>query len=104
VTTDFDAAIEGADVVMALRLQNERQEAGLIPSLRDYIRGYQLNEARLERAQPGALVMHPGPKNEGVEVSPAVAARHESVIEEQVSNGVAVRMALLYLMAGAKIR
>jgi aspartate carbamoyltransferase catalytic subunit len=104
VTTDFDAAIEGADVVMALRLQKERQEAGLIPSLRDYIRGYQLNRRRLERARPGALVMHPGPKNEGVEVSPEVAAGHASVIEEQVANGVAVRMALLYLMAGARVR
>jgi aspartate carbamoyltransferase catalytic subunit len=104
VTTDFDAAIEGADVVMALRLQKERQETGLIPSLRDYIRGYQLTARRLAKAQPGALVMHPGPKNEGIEVAPEVAAGHESVIEEQVANGVAVRMALLYLMAGVHVR
>ena len=99
-TTDFDAAIEGADVVMALRIQKERQAAGLIPSLRDYIRGYQLNEARLAKARPGALVMHPGPKNEGIEVSPSVASGAASVIEQQVANGVAVRMAILYLMAG----
>lgn len=104
VTTDFESAIEGADVVMALRLQKERQESGLIPSLRDYIRGYQLNSRRLARARPGALVMHPGPKNEGIEVAPDVAAGHESVIEEQVSNGVAVRMALLYLMSGGTNR
>jgi aspartate carbamoyltransferase catalytic subunit len=102
VTTDFDSAIAGADAVMALRLQKERQETGLIPSLRDYIRGYQLNERRLALANPGALVMHPGPKNEGIEVAPAVAAGIDSVIEEQVANGVAVRMALLYLMAGAR--
>ncbi|MCA9830535.1 MAG: aspartate carbamoyltransferase catalytic subunit [Dehalococcoidia bacterium] len=99
-TTDFDAAIEGADVVMALRIQKERQATGLIPSLRDYIRGYQLNETRLARAKPGALVMHPGPKNEGIEVAPSVAAGAASVIDEQVANGVAVRMAVLYLMAG----
>lgn len=99
-TTDFDAAIDGADVVMALRMQKERQATGLIPSLRDYIRGYQLNEARLARARDGVLVMHPGPKNEGIEVAPSVAAGAASVIEEQVSNGVAVRMAILYLMAG----
>jgi aspartate carbamoyltransferase catalytic subunit len=104
VTADFESALEGADAVMALRLQKERQDTGLIPSLRDYIRGYQLNARRLALAKPGALVMHPGPKNEGVEVAPEVAAGHDSVIEEQVANGVAVRMALLYLMAGARVR
>jgi len=102
VTTDFDRAIAGADVVMALRMQKERQEAGLVPSLREYIRGYQLNPARLARAQAGALVMHPGPMNEGVEIHPEVAHGIRSVIEEQVANGVAVRMALLYLMATAR--
>lgn len=102
VTSNFDAAIEGADVVMALRIQRERQQAGLIPSLRDYVRGYQLNADRLARAKPGALVMHPGPRNEGIEIAPDVAASLSSVIEEQVSNGVAVRMAILYLMATAR--
>ncbi|GAB4328196.1 MAG: aspartate carbamoyltransferase catalytic subunit [Dehalococcoidia bacterium] len=102
VTTDFDAALDGADVVMALRIQRERQQAGLIPSIRDYIRGYQLNAARLARANPGALVMHPGPRNEGIEIAPDVAASLGSVIEEQVSNGVAVRMAILYLIATAR--
>lgn len=102
VTPDFDRAVEGADVVMALRIQKERQASGLIPSLREYINGYQVNAKRLARAAPGALVMHPGPMNEGVEVSAEVAHGAASVIEEQVSNGVAVRMAVLYLMATAR--
>lgn len=102
VTTDFDRAIEGADVVMALRMQKERQEKGLIPSLREYIAGYQLNARRLALASPGALVMHPGPMNEGIEIAPDVAHGLASVIEEQVANGVAVRMAILYLMATAR--
>jgi aspartate carbamoyltransferase catalytic subunit len=99
VDTNLDRAIEGADVVMALRLQLERQQAGLLPSLREYVRLYQVNEERLARAKPSVLVMHPGPINEGIEVSPAVAHGARSVIEEQVTNGVAVRMALLYLLA-----
>lgn len=99
VTHALDTALDGADVVMALRIQKERQQGGLIPSLRDYIRGYQLNAARLTRAKPGALVMHPGPMNEGIEIAPDVAKSVASVIEEQVANGVSVRMAILYLMA-----
>jgi aspartate carbamoyltransferase catalytic subunit len=99
VTTDLDAAIEGADVVMALRMQKERQQRGLIPSLREYIARYQVNAARLRKAKPGALLMHPGPMNEGIELSPEVAHGAQSLIEEQVANGVAVRMALLYLIA-----
>jgi len=99
VTSRFDEAIEGADIVMALRMQKERQEKGLIPSLREYINGYQVNARRLARATPGALVMHPGPMNEGIEIAPEVAHGLSSVIEEQVANGVSVRMAILYLMA-----
>jgi aspartate carbamoyltransferase catalytic subunit len=102
VTTDFDAAISGADIVMALRMQKERQQSGLIPSLRDYISGYQLNARRLQTAAPGALVMHPGPMNEGVEIAPEIAHGVSSVIEEQVTNGVAVRMAVLYLLVTAR--
>jgi len=102
VETDLDRAVEGADVVMALRLQLERMTAGLLPSLREYARLYQVNEERLARARPGALVMHPGPMNEGVEISPAVARSLQSTIEEQVTNGVAVRMAVLYLLARGK--
>ena len=100
VEHNLDRALEGADVVMALRLQMERQQQGLLPSLREYIRLYQLNEERLARAKPNALVLHPGPMNEGVEIAPEVAHGAQSVIEEQVTNGVAVRMALLYLLAG----
>ena len=102
VETNLDRAIEGAEVVMALRLQQERMQGGLLPSLREYATLYQLNEERLALARPGALVMHPGPMNEGVEISPAVARSLQSVIEEQVTNGVAVRMAVLYLLARGK--
>lgn len=98
--TDLDGAIVGADVVMALRLQLERQRSGLMPSVREYIQRYQLTSSRLAKARPGALVMHPGPMNEGVEISHEVAYSAQSVIESQVANGVAVRMALLYLLAG----
>ncbi len=99
VATDLDEAIEDADVVMALRLQKERQRHGLIPSLREYISRYQVNPARLRKAKPDALLMHPGPVNEGIELSPEVAHGAQSLIEAQVANGVAVRMALLYLIA-----
>jgi aspartate carbamoyltransferase catalytic subunit len=96
----LEPAIEGADVVMALRIQKERQEAGLLPSLREYTRRYGLTAARVQLAAPHCLVMHPGPMNEGVEIMPDVAVSAQSVIEEQVTNGVAVRMALLYRLAG----
>ncbi|GBD11197.1 Aspartate carbamoyltransferase [bacterium HR23] len=104
VETDLDKALEGADAVMALRLQKERMQTGLIPSLREYIALWQVNEHRLTRARPGALVLHPGPMNEGVEISPGVAHGASSVIQEQVTNGVAVRMALLYLLCTAQER
>ena len=99
VETRVEKALEGADVVMALRLQQERQSAGHLPSLREYSRTYGINSRRLELAKPDALVMHPGPMNEGVEIDPDVAHGVQSVIEEQVTNGVAVRMALLYGLA-----
>ncbi len=100
VTTNLVEALTDADVVMALRLQRERQVAGLLPSIREYISRYQVNAAQLRHAQPNVLVMHPGPMNEGVEISPDVAHGPLSVIEEQVTNGVAIRMALLYLLRG----
>ena len=99
-TYRLDEALDGADVVMLLRMQLERQTGGLFPSLREYVRTYALTEERLARARPGALVMHPGPMNEGVEIDPRVARGAQSVIEAQVTNGVAVRMALLYLLSG----
>jgi aspartate carbamoyltransferase catalytic subunit len=102
IETDARRALAGADAVMALRLQKERQQAGLLPSLREYTRTYGLTMERLALARPGALVMHPGPMNEGVEIEPAVAAGTQSLIEEQVENGVAVRMAALALLAGVE--
>jgi aspartate carbamoyltransferase catalytic subunit len=96
---NVERALEGADVVMALRIQLERQTGGLLPSLREYIQLYQLTTERVALARPGCLVMHPGPMNEGVEIAPEVAHGAQSVIEDQVANGVAVRMALLYLLA-----
>ena len=100
VTTSVDEALRDAEVVMALRIQRERMAAGLLPSLREYAARYGLTRERLAIAKPGALVMHPGPMNEGVEIAPDVAAGPQSVITDQVTNGVAVRMALLYLLAG----
>ena len=96
VQPDLDEAIRGADVVMALRLQNERQNGGYLPSLREYIRRWQITKDRLSRASKDVLVMHPGPMNEGIEISTEVAHGGRSLIEEQVTNGVALRMALLY--------
>lgn len=103
LSCDLDRTVEGADVVMALRLQMERMQAGLLPSTREYVRMFQLNSARMSRAKPEALVMHPGPMNEGIEIAPDVAHGDQSVVEEQVSNGVAIRMALLYLLIGPNV-
>ncbi len=94
-----EPAIEGADVVMMLRIQRERQGTDLFPNGHEYHRFFGLDEDRLRLAKPGALVMHPGPMNRGVEISPDVADGAQSVILEQVENGVAVRMAVLYLVA-----
>ena len=102
ISFDLDRCIQRADVVMALRIQRERQESGLLPSLREYVKLYQVSSNRMERAGPGALVMHPGPMNEGVEIAPDVARGTRSVIEDQVTNGVAIRMSLLYLLAGER--
>ena len=98
---NLDAAVEGADVVMALRIQKERLAADGAMNLRDYILAYQVNEERMHRAKPTAMLMHPGPVNEGVEVSHVLAYSDRSLIETQVKNGVAVRMALLYRLVGA---
>jgi len=100
IVTNMDQAIKDADVVMMLRLQLERQQKGLFPSIREYAKYYGLNPQRLSLAKSDALVMHPGPMNRGVEITSEVADGVQSVIEEQVTNGVAVRMALLYLMGG----
>jgi aspartate carbamoyltransferase catalytic subunit len=101
VTTDLRAALADAHAVMALRIQKERQESGLLPSLREYSARYGLTAERLADARPDAVVLHPGPMNEGVEIDPDVATSHRSLITEQVRNGVAVRMAVLQLLAGS---
>jgi aspartate carbamoyltransferase catalytic subunit len=100
VSHSLAEALPNADVVMMLRLQKERQESGLLPTLREYTRVFGMTMERLQLAAPHALVMHPGPMNEGVEIDPEVATCAQSVIEEQVTNGVAIRMALLYMLAG----
>lgn len=92
-------AIVGADVVMGLRIQLERQKKGLFPSVREYHRFFGIDETRLKFAKPDALLMHPGPVNRGVEFSSSVIDGPQSVINEQVTNGVAVRMAVMYLLS-----
>jgi aspartate carbamoyltransferase catalytic subunit len=100
VTTSIDEAVEGADVVMMLRIQQERMYGHFFPSVREYFSLFGLTRARLARAKPDVIVMHPGPMNRGVVFDSEVADGPGSVILEQVSNGVAVRMAVLYLLAG----
>ena len=102
VHTKVEEALKGADVVNVLRLQLERQESSLIPSLREYAMMYCINEKRLNHAKDDVLLMHPGPINRGVEISDDVADSARSAINEQVTNGVAVRMAVLYLLAGGE--
>ncbi|HET9252341.1 MAG TPA: aspartate carbamoyltransferase catalytic subunit [Candidatus Eisenbacteria bacterium] len=99
VARSVDEAIEGADVVNILRIQLERQCAGLYPSLREYARVYGVTAERIRRAKPDVTVMHPGPMNRGVEIAQDVADGEHSVILQQVTNGVAVRMAVLYLLS-----
>jgi aspartate carbamoyltransferase catalytic subunit len=100
VTTSVDEAAEGADVIMLLRIQLERMQGGFFPSLREYFTVFGMTEARVRRAKADVIVMHPGPMNRGVEIASEVADGPYSVILEQVANGVAVRMAVLYLLAG----
>jgi len=102
VSHRLEEAIAHADVIMMLRLQHERMQGGFIPSLREYSRVWGLTLAKLEHCRPDVLIMHPGPVNRGVELAPEVADSAYSVILDQVSNGVAVRMAVLYLLAGSK--
>jgi len=98
----IEEAIEWADVLNILRLQLERMEKGFIPSLREYFRVFGVTQERLDRARRPLVIMHPGPMNRGVEIESRVADGPHSVILDQVTNGVAVRMAVLYLLAGGK--
>ena len=100
VYTDMREGLRDVDVIMMLRLQNERMRGALLPSAQEYYKHYGLTEEKLALARPDAIVMHPGPMNRGVEIASEVADGPYSVILEQVSNGVAVRMAVLYLLAG----
>ena len=100
IETRVEAAIEGADVVMVLRIQRERQSSAFLPSLREYAVHYGLNLKRLAYAAPDAIVLHPGPMNRGIEIASDVADGARSLILDQVANGLAVRMAVLYLLAG----
>lgn len=99
VYTDMNKGLEGADIVMMLRLQLERMHGAFVPSSKEYFRYYGLDREKLERAAPDALVMHPGPMNRGVEISSEVADGAQSLIREQVEMGVAVRMAVLDALA-----
>ncbi|MBW2599197.1 MAG: aspartate carbamoyltransferase catalytic subunit [Deltaproteobacteria bacterium] len=98
----MEDAIKDADVIMMLRMQLERQEKNLFPSLREYANLFSLNRDNIRLAKDDVIVMHPGPVNRGIEISPEIADGPYSVILEQVTNGVAVRMALLYLLSGGK--
>jgi len=98
----IEEAVRDADVIMMLRIQTERQHQNIFPTLREYARYFCLNRRHLDLAREDCLVMHPGPINRGVEISPDIADGPASVILEQVANGVAVRMALLYLLTGGK--
>lgn len=100
VCSSLEQAVCDADVVMTLRIQRERQNDPLLPSLREYSRQFGINTSILALAKPDALIMHPGPVNRGVELSPEVTDGQQSVILDQVTNGVAIRMALLYLVMG----
>jgi aspartate carbamoyltransferase catalytic subunit len=100
VETDLRKALDGADAVNVLRIQKERQAAGLFPSIDEYARVWGLSRDALKRAKPDCLVMHPGPMNRGVEIAQDVADGESSLILDQVTNGVAVRMAVLYLCSG----
>jgi aspartate carbamoyltransferase catalytic subunit len=98
----MEEAIEDADIIMMLRIQLERQKNNMFPSVREYAKHYCLTPHNIKMAKKNVMVMHPGPINRGVEIAPEIADGPYSVILEQVTNGVAVRMALLYLLAGGK--
>ena len=97
---NFDEALQGVDVIIMLRLQLERGGMALFPSIREYARLYSLTRERMDLAHPEVMVMHPGPLNRGVEIAPDVADSPAAVILDQVANGVAVRMGLMYLLSG----
>jgi aspartate carbamoyltransferase catalytic subunit len=102
VTYNVEEAISGADIINLLRIQHERQRSSMFPSISEYTSLFSLNQARLAKTKPDALIMHPGPINRGVEIDSNIADSARSVILEQVTNGLAVRMAVLFLVSGGK--
>ncbi len=102
VSYDLDSIIPECDVINILRIQLERQQSGLFPSVREYARIWGINDERLAKAKDDLLIMHPGPMNRGIEITPEVADGPHSVVLDQVTNGLAVRMAVLYLTSGVK--
>ncbi|HOY85587.1 MAG TPA: aspartate carbamoyltransferase, partial [Candidatus Syntrophosphaera sp.] len=103
VEYDLREALRDADIVMGLRMQLERMGEGLFPSLEEYSKHYVLSKDTIKYAKKDALIMHPGPMNRGVEILPEIADSSQSIIVEQVANGVAVRMALMFLILGGKL-
>ena len=102
IYADMNAGLEGVDVIMMLRIQLERQGKGFFPSTHEYFRNWGLTAARVARAKEDAIIMHPGPMNRGIEIASEVADSSRSVILDQVTNGIAIRMAVLYLVSGVK--
>jgi aspartate carbamoyltransferase catalytic subunit len=102
VTYNVDEAISDADIINLLRIQHERQRKSMFPSIGEYTTLFSLNKARFARIKPDALIMHPGPINRGVEIDSDIADCDRSVVLEQVTNGLAVRMAVLFLISGGK--
>ena len=102
IYADMNAGLEGVDVIMMLRIQLERQGKGFFPSTHEYFRNWGLTAARVARAKDDVIIMHPGPMNRGIEIASEVADSSRSVILDQVTNGIAIRMAVLYLVSGVK--
>ena len=102
VSYDIDEVIKDSDVIMLLRIQKERQKDKFLPSIREYAKVFGINAEKLKKAKKDVLIMHPGPTNRGVELSAEVADGEYSVILDQVTNGIAIRMAILYLVLGTK--
>jgi len=102
VVHNMDDAIRDADIINLLRIQHERQRKTMFPGINEYTQLFGLNKARLAKTKPGALIMHPGPVNRGVEIDSEIADSARSLILEQVTNGLAVRMAVLFLVNGGK--
>lgn len=103
ICSNVEEAVEGADVVMGLRIQKERQHEGLIPSIREYADLFGIDKKKIELASPNVIIMHPGPVNRGIEMTSDVIDYTASTINEQVTNGVAIRMALLYLLTRRRV-